>query len=115
MPNGSPAHAAIAGATRPSGPHPPGGTASCAMSSILAGWSGTGKRYVRGPQTGQRLPRLDPASAWLVTEVPELRIVGRRALAAGAGPAGLDPSITERRQGADGQVLEAPPRPLPVD
>jgi hypothetical protein len=85
------------------------------MSSILAGWSGTGKRYVRGPQTGQRLPRLDPASAWLVTEVPELRIVGRRALAAGAGPAGLDPSITERRQGADGQVLEAPPRPLPVD
>jgi hypothetical protein len=71
--------------------------------------------YVKDPQTGQRLARLNPASAWLVTEVPELRIVGRRALAAGAGPAGLDPRIAAYRQGADGQVLEAPPRPPPAD
>jgi len=33
------------------------------------------QRYVKHPQTGRRLARLNPPSAWLVTEVPELRIV----------------------------------------
>ena len=33
------------------------------------------QRYVKDPQTGRRLARLNPPSAWLVTEVPELRIV----------------------------------------
>ncbi|HKF60731.1 MAG TPA: recombinase family protein, partial [Dongiaceae bacterium] len=33
------------------------------------------QRYVKDPQTGKRLARLNPPSAWLVTEVPELRIV----------------------------------------
>jgi site-specific DNA recombinase len=33
------------------------------------------QRYVKDPHTGRRLARLNPASAWLVTEVPELRIL----------------------------------------
>jgi len=33
------------------------------------------QRYIKDPQTGRRLARRNPASAWLVTEVPELRIV----------------------------------------
>jgi len=33
------------------------------------------QRYVKDPQTGKRLARPNPPSAWLVTAVPELRIV----------------------------------------
>ena len=33
------------------------------------------QRYVKDPQTGRRLARLNPPSAWLVTEVAELRII----------------------------------------
>ena len=33
------------------------------------------QRYVKDPQTGKRLARLNPSSAWLVTEVPELRVI----------------------------------------
>ncbi|SDF46621.1 recombinase family protein [Limimaricola pyoseonensis] len=32
-------------------------------------------RYVKDPETGRRVSRLNPESAWVVTEVPELRIV----------------------------------------
>src|SRR5262249_25677495 len=33
------------------------------------------QRYVKDPRTGKRLARLNPPSAWLVTDVPELRIL----------------------------------------
>src|SRR6266404_3838329 len=33
------------------------------------------QRYVKDPQTGKRLARLNPTSGWLITEVPQLRIV----------------------------------------
>jgi site-specific DNA recombinase len=33
------------------------------------------QRYVKDPRTGKRLARINPASEWLITEVPELRIV----------------------------------------
>ncbi|MEY8838343.1 recombinase family protein [Cribrihabitans sp. XS_ASV171] len=33
-------------------------------------------RYVKDPQTGKRISRINDASEWIVTEVPELRIVG---------------------------------------
>ena len=32
-------------------------------------------RYVKDPSTGKRVSRLNPESAWITTEVPELRIV----------------------------------------
>lgn len=32
-------------------------------------------RYVKDPQTGRRVSRLNPADAWIITEVPELRII----------------------------------------
>jgi len=32
-------------------------------------------RYIKDPATGKRVPRLNPESAWIRTEVPELRIV----------------------------------------
>jgi hypothetical protein len=32
-------------------------------------------RYVKNPSTGKRVSRLNPESEWIVTEVPELRIV----------------------------------------
>src|SRR5206468_8853090 len=33
------------------------------------------QRYVKDPRTGKRLARLNPTSGWLITEVPQLRIV----------------------------------------
>jgi site-specific DNA recombinase len=33
------------------------------------------QHYVKDPSTGRRVSRLNPASEWIVTEVPELRIV----------------------------------------
>src|SRR5262249_3245736 len=33
------------------------------------------QRYVKDPHTGKRLGRLNPSSEWLITEVPDLRIV----------------------------------------
>src|SRR6185437_15800379 len=33
------------------------------------------QHYVKDPRTGKRLARLNPPSAWVVTEVPELRII----------------------------------------
>lgn len=32
-------------------------------------------RYLKDPETGRRVSRLNPESAWIVTEIPELRIV----------------------------------------
>ena len=32
-------------------------------------------RYVKDPATGKRISRLNPESAWIIQEVPELRIV----------------------------------------
>ena len=49
------------------------------------------KRYVRDPQTAGGCTGPIRTSAWLVTEVPELRIVGRRHWQAGVGLVGLDP------------------------
>ena len=36
------------------------------------------QRYVKDPRTGKRLARLNPENAWIVEDVPELRIVDRR-------------------------------------
>ena len=33
------------------------------------------QRFVKNPETGRRVPRLNPPEEWIVTEVPELRIV----------------------------------------
>ena len=33
------------------------------------------QRFVKNPETGRRVPRLNPPEDWIVTEVPELRIV----------------------------------------
>ena len=33
------------------------------------------QRYLKDPSTGRRVSRLNPESAWIVTEVPELRIL----------------------------------------
>ena len=32
-------------------------------------------RYVKNPETGKRVSRINPPEDWIVTEVPELRIV----------------------------------------
>jgi hypothetical protein len=32
-------------------------------------------RYIEDPDTGKRVSRLNPASTWVITEVPELRII----------------------------------------
>jgi DNA invertase Pin-like site-specific DNA recombinase len=32
-------------------------------------------RYIKDPDTGKRVSRLNPPSAWVITEVPELRII----------------------------------------
>ncbi len=32
-------------------------------------------RYVKDPETGKRVSRLNPESAWIITDVPELRII----------------------------------------
>ena len=36
------------------------------------------QRYIKDPRTGRRVSRLNPESAWIVAEVPELRIVDDR-------------------------------------
>ena len=33
------------------------------------------QRYIKDPTTGRRVARLNPESAWIIHEVPELRIV----------------------------------------
>ncbi|WP_343211106.1 recombinase family protein, partial [Brucella sp. 10RB9214] len=33
-------------------------------------------RYIKDPSTGKRVSRLNPESEWIITDVPELRIVG---------------------------------------
>ena len=33
------------------------------------------QRYLKDPNTGKRLARINPESEWIVTNVPELRIV----------------------------------------
>jgi hypothetical protein len=33
------------------------------------------QRYVKEPETGKRLARINPAAAWIVTDVPHLRIL----------------------------------------
>lgn len=33
------------------------------------------QRYVKDPRTGKRVSRINPASDWIITEVPELRVV----------------------------------------
>src|SRR5215472_384331 len=52
------------------------------------------QRYIKDPQTGRRLARLNPASAWLVTEVPELRIV--------------DEALWQQTQARLGSIRESP-------
>ena len=52
------------------------------------------QRYVKDPQTGRRLARLNPASAWLVTEVPELRI--------------LDDALWQQAQARLGSIRQSP-------
>ncbi|MFW8637491.1 recombinase family protein [Cribrihabitans pelagius] len=52
-------------------------------------------RYVKAPQTGKRVSRLNDPSDWITTEVPELRIV--------------DDSIWEAVKARQGQI-EAEPR-----
>ncbi|MDE0435631.1 MAG: hypothetical protein OXH92_16620 [Bryobacterales bacterium] len=32
-------------------------------------------RYVKNPETGKRVSRINPPEEWIVTEVPDLRIV----------------------------------------
>src|SRR4029450_10428968 len=32
-------------------------------------------RYVKNPDTGKRVARINPAEAWITTDVPQLRIV----------------------------------------
>jgi site-specific DNA recombinase len=34
-------------------------------------------RYVKDPETGKRVSRLNPESAWIVHDVPGLRIIDR--------------------------------------
>jgi DNA invertase Pin-like site-specific DNA recombinase len=52
------------------------------------------QRYVKDPHTGRRLARLNPTSAWLVTEVPVLRIV--------------DDALWEQAQARLGSIRESP-------
>ena len=44
---------------------------------MSAGWFGTActLHYVKDPSTGRRVSRLNSESEWIVTEVPELRIL----------------------------------------
>ena len=42
---------------------------------MSAGWSGTGCATSRIPATGKRVSRPNPEDAWIVTDVPDLRIV----------------------------------------
>ena len=39
------------------------------------------QRFVKDPDTGKRVSRLNPQCEWVIQDVPELRIVDRRALA----------------------------------
>ena len=52
------------------------------------------QRYLKDPQTGRRLARLNPAIAWLVTEVPELRI--------------LDDALWQQAQARLGSIRQSP-------
>ena len=47
-------------------------------------------RYVKNPETGKRVSRINPPEEWIVAEVPELRIVDDDALEGGQGPPGRD-------------------------
>jgi site-specific DNA recombinase len=38
-------------------------------------WVWNRLRFIKDPQTGKRVSRLNPPSAWVTKEVPELRIV----------------------------------------
>ena len=51
-------------------------------------------RYVKDPDTGRRVSRLNPPAAWIVTEVPELRIV--------------DDALWERVKARQGEIAAEP-------
>ena len=58
------------------------------------------QRYVKDPHSGKRLARLNPASEWLITEVPELRIVDQAAwdlVQARLGAIRQSPAVTKAR------------------
>ena len=49
-------------------------------------------RYVKNPDTGKRVSRLNPATEWMSKEVPELRIVSGRAVDRGEAAPGAHPA-----------------------
>ena len=70
-------------------------------------------RYVKDPRTGRRVSRPNPPEAWVIEEVPELRIIDVALWERGQVPPGRD----RRRPGAGDQgqpLLGAPPRHTPA-
>ena len=78
------------------------------------------QRYIKDPKTGRRVARLNPESAWIIQEVPELRIVDDALWATVQARLTATPGIAGGRQGDRDAVLEAAaaaasadrPRPL---
>ena len=50
------------------------------------------QRYVKDPETGKRVARINPASEWITRTCPHLRILDDDALAGGEGATGRHPA-----------------------
>ena len=54
-------------------------------------------RYVKDPDTGKRVSRLNPPAQWVIQDVPELRIVDDGPVACGKGPPAAGSPRLDRR------------------
>jgi site-specific DNA recombinase len=70
-------------------------------------WIWNRLRFIKDPQTGKRVSRLNPPSPWVIREVPELRIIdqalwdqvkARQAALQGARGGGASPGYWDRRR-----------------
>ena len=66
-------------------------------------------RYIKDPETGKRVSRLNPADAWISKEVPELRIIDQDAVGRGKGAPGRTAQHAQREEAAGLLGSPAPP------
>ena len=67
-------------------------------------------RYVKNPDTGKRVSRLNPSSEWITTDVPHLRIVPDELWSAAKDAA----DAHSTRDCGDRQARNGEPSALPV-
>ncbi len=74
------------------------------------------QRYIKDPSTGRRVSRMNPESEWIVTEVPELRIIDDEAWqSVKARQREVADKYANVIEGRTGGPFEPPERPTPAE